>query len=161
MALFLSTAVNKVDKKGRVSVPAPFRATLAGQSFSGIVAFPSPELGAIDACGMDRMEALSASLDEPDQYSHEELDLAGLIFAQAEQLAFDDTGRVVLPKSLGGHAHISDEVLFVGNGPTFQMWQPQRYETYCQDTLKEAGSKGVSVRLQPIPRSRNGPGGGS
>lgn len=161
MALFLSTTVNKVDKKGRVSVPAPFRATLAGQSFAGIVAFPSPELGAIDACGIDRMEALSASLDEPDQYSHEELDLARLIFAQAEQLAFDDTGRVVLPKLLGAHAHISDEILFVGNGPTFQMWQPQRYKTYHQDTLKQAASKGVSLRLRPIPRGRNGNGGGS
>ena len=161
MALFLSTTVNKVDKKGRVSVPAPFRSALANQSFAGIVAFPSPELSAIDACGIDRMEALSASLDEPDQYSPEELDLAQLIFAQAEQLAFDDTGRIVLPKPLGSRAHITDEVLFAGLGPTFQMWQPQHYETHRRDTLKQTESKGISLRLRPIPRGKNSSGGGS
>ncbi len=62
VALFISTFVNKVDKKGRVSVPAPFRAALAGQSFAGIVAYPSFVLSAIEACGIDRMEELSQGI---------------------------------------------------------------------------------------------------
>ena len=40
MALFLDTFVNKIDRKGRVSVPATFRAALDGQAFHGIVALP-------------------------------------------------------------------------------------------------------------------------
>ncbi|MBT5373256.1 MAG: division/cell wall cluster transcriptional repressor MraZ [Rhodospirillaceae bacterium] len=161
MALFLSTTVNKVDKKGRVSVPATFRASLMGLSFNGIVAFPSHDLGAIDACGIDRMEALSASLDDPDQYSPEELELAMLAFAEAEQLALDNDGRVVLPRPLADHAKIEDRVLFVGNGPTFQMWRPENYDGHRKTILGNAEGKGVSLRLRPIPAARRQPRGES
>ena len=64
MALFLSTFVNKIDKKGRVSVPSAFRAALTSQGFPGVVLFPSFSLPAIEGWGMDRMEALSAGIDE-------------------------------------------------------------------------------------------------
>ncbi|MET1026476.1 MAG: MraZ N-terminal domain-containing protein, partial [Dongiaceae bacterium] len=49
MALFIDTFINKIDKKGRVSVPATFRAALGGQSFQGIVAFPSFKYAAIQS----------------------------------------------------------------------------------------------------------------
>ena len=88
MTLFLSTTVNKIDNKGRVSIPAPFRAGLTGQSFFGIVAFPSYQFSAIDACGIDRMEALSKSIDQIE--NPDEIELAGLSFAEAVQLGIDD-----------------------------------------------------------------------
>ena len=65
MALFLSRYDNKVDKKGRVSVPAPYRAALASQNFAGIVAYPSPVSDAVECCGMDRMERLAAGAVDP------------------------------------------------------------------------------------------------
>ncbi len=55
MAVFIGTFENKVDRKGRVSVPAQFRQTLAAQSFQGIVAFRSYRADAIEACGFDFM----------------------------------------------------------------------------------------------------------
>ncbi|MCH7544649.1 MAG: MraZ N-terminal domain containing protein, partial [Proteobacteria bacterium] len=67
--LFLSTFINKVDRKGRVSVPAPFRASLAGQVFNGIVAFRSYRQAAIEGCGIDRMERLSDSIEELELFS--------------------------------------------------------------------------------------------
>src|SRR5260370_41409897 len=60
----MSTYVNKVDRKGRVSVPATFRAVLNDQSFEGIVAFPSLDYDALEATGIDTMEAISAGPDE-------------------------------------------------------------------------------------------------
>ncbi len=154
MALFLSTFVNKVDRKGRVSVPATFRAALATPSFHGIVAFPSYELHAIDACGMDRMEALSASLDDPDQYGPEELELAMLTFSEAVQLPFDNEGRIVLPAQLSSHAGIVEHAMFVGNGPTFQIWSPERYAEHKARTLGHAAERGTALRLRPIPAAR-------
>src|SRR5476651_1478796 len=64
VALFLSTFVNKVDRKGRVSVPASFRAALADQSFNGIIAFRSFKSSAIEGSGIDRLGEMSARLDE-------------------------------------------------------------------------------------------------
>ena len=151
MALFLSTVVNKIDNKGRVSIPAPFRSGLADQSFFGIVAFPSYQLSAIDACGIYIMEALSKSIDQIDD--PDEIELASLSFAEAVQLAIDDDGRVVLPKKLSSHAQITNNILFVGKGPTFQMWNPENYEKHKKAFLKEAETKKLSVRLKPIPTS--------
>src|SRR5690606_31394902 len=59
VALFLSRFDNKVDRKGRVSVPAPFRAQLSQQAFHGIIAYPSPVAPAIEGCGRDRIEQIA------------------------------------------------------------------------------------------------------
>ena len=63
MALFLSTILNKMDAKCRVSVPSAFRNSLQQQTFKGVTAFPSYQNNSIDACGIDRMENISDSLD--------------------------------------------------------------------------------------------------
>src|SRR5215472_7383349 len=122
VALFMSTHVNKVDRKGRVSVPATFRATLSGQSFAGIVVFPSFEQEALEGAGMDRMEAIAGGLDRLGQ-PKEQQRLAHLILARSHQLPFDPEGRVILPERLSAHAHITDSAAFVGLGSTFQIWE--------------------------------------
>ena len=128
MTLFLSTIINKMDAKSRVSVPSSFRNTLRDQSFKGVIAFPSYKNKSIDACGIERMESISNSLDADNNYSAEEFDLISLYFGEAEQLPFDKEGRIILPKKLINHAEIDKNVLFVGLGPTFQMWNPSSYE---------------------------------
>src|SRR5260370_7775259 len=101
----MSTFVNKVDRKGRVSVPASFRAALTGQSFAGIVAFRSFKTAAIEASGIDRIEEMSARLDALDQFSEDNESLAS-IFADAQQLAFDSPARLLLPHPLAQHTRI-------------------------------------------------------
>jgi MraZ protein len=80
--LFLSTFVNKVDRKGRVSVPATFRAAVADQRFPGIVVFPSFKYEALDASGINRMDELSARVNTLDEFSDERDNLA-ILFADA------------------------------------------------------------------------------
>ena len=139
MGIFLSTFVNRLDKKGRVSVPSTFRAALGSQSFQGIILFRSYTLSAIEGFGMDRMERLSQQLDTMDLFSDTQNDLAASIFADAHQLAFDGEGRVLLPELLCAHAHLSDQVAFVGRGATFQLWNPEafnHYQAQARDRLK-------------------------
>ncbi len=71
MAVFLSTYVNKVDKKGRVSVPAEFRKVLSGQ---GMVIFKSLQYPSLEACSAEHLEQLSESLEALD-LSNEEYEL--------------------------------------------------------------------------------------
>ena len=71
---------------------------------------------------------ISNSLDSENDYSREEFDLISLYFGEAEQLPFDKEGRIILPKKLINHAQIENNVLFVGLGPTFKMWNPNHYE---------------------------------
>lgn len=125
MALFLSTYLNRIDKKGRVSVPATFRPALTAPDFSGFVAFPSVKLAALECCSYARMQEMSDRHDTLPQFSEQHENLA-LYFSEAQLLAFDGEGRISLTETLCRHAGITDTVAFVGNGKTFQMWEPQQ-----------------------------------
>ncbi len=148
MALFLSTFVNKLDKKGRVSVPASFRLVLSGQSFQGIVGFRSYKVPAIEGMGIDRMQKISESVDQLDLFSEVQDDLTATIFADAHTLALDGDGRVILPQVLLDHAKIKDNVAFVGRGATFQIWDPDAFERHQQEARQRVQEKQATLKLR-------------
>jgi transcriptional regulator MraZ len=145
--LFLSTFVNKVDRKGRVSVPATFRAAVSDQSFPGIVVFPSFKYTALDASGIKRMEEMSERLNTLDEFSDEHENLT-MLFAAAQPLQFDTEGRIGLPENLVEYAHLSDSAAFVGLGKSFQIWEPNRFADH-QATLRERARQ-QGTRLPPL-----------
>jgi len=146
MALFLSTHVNKVDKKGRVSVPAQFRTAVIGQSFPGIVAFRSFSLQVIDAAGIERMEKYSEELDGLAEGSARRDELSAML-ADARQLAFDGEGRIVLPADLAQFARIADEAAFVGQGRHFYICEPGVARRMVEESLaRKHGARATQGR---------------
>ncbi len=139
MALFIDTFINRIDRKGRVSVPASFRAALAGQVFQGIIAFPSFKHSAIHCAGMDWLEAQTEKVSSRvDLFSDEHDDLTAALFADSKQLAFDGEGRIMLPESLTKHAAIDEAAAFVGLGRHFEIWQPAALEAYKAEARRRA-----------------------
>ena len=157
MALFISEQTNKVDKKGRVSVPAQFRSALGEALHMGIAAFPSFSLQkqAIDVWPLARLEQLQNSLDaNSDRFTAGQKNLAQLIFADARQLSFDDNGRVLLPLLLLESAGIDEEALFVGQGRTFQIWSPDRYTPYKAGIESQVSDSEKSLSIFPSAEVR-------
>lgn len=152
MPLFLSTYINKLDRKGRVSVPAPFRAALAGQSFNGIVAYPSHRLPALEACGIDRMDRLAAALDSAEAFADSHDDVATVVFAEARQLPFDSEGRVILPPDLAAAAGIIENCAFVGCGKSFQIWEPEAFRSHQEEARNRTSRDGFSLRAEAAAR---------
>lgn len=148
MPIFLSTFVNKLDKKGRISVPATFRSSLAQQSFQGIVAYPSFTAAAIEGCGMDFMEDMVSKTDGLAAFSEEQDALTALIFSDAHRLAWDGEGRIVLPEELIAHAGLTTAAAFVGKGKTFQIWEPDALRAVKAELRQRA----LSSRLTLPPR---------
>lgn len=148
MAAFIDTFVNKIDRKGRVSVPATFRAALAEQSFQGIVAFPSFQLRALHCAGMDWMQSLIESTTSVDLFSPEHDDLTAALFADAKQLPFDSEGRVMLPEALCAHAHLSEAAAFAGRGRYFEIWEPKALDSYKNEARQRAADKQRTLRQQ-------------
>lgn len=146
MALFIDTFVNRIDKKGRVSVPATFRAALNGQAFHGIVALPHFRYDAVQCAGIDWMQGLVAQMGNVDLFSDIHDDLSATLFSDAKQLAFDGEGRIVLPDALVAHASLTDEVAFVGRGSTFEIWQPASFNAYKAEARRRALEKGMTLR---------------
>lgn len=130
MQLFLSTYVNKIDKKGRVSVPSSFRAVLSGQVFVGIIAYGSVINECVEACGFNRIEQLNNSIDQLDVYSEARDALATIILGGSIQLGFDSEGRVTLSDELMTIAKLDQEACFVGKGTTFEIWQPELFQQH-------------------------------
>lgn len=156
MALFLSTYVNKVDRKGRVSIPAPFRAALGGQAAQGIFLFRSLQLPALEACSAAHMEQLSASLDDPALPDDQRELLETTIFGGSIQLPIDGEGRILLPQDFATYATIGEEAAFFGVRRTFQIWEPAALEAHTARAREQA--RGQSISLSSI-LARTGAGG--
>lgn len=126
MALFVSKFVNKLDRKGRVSLPADFRAVLTELGFQKVALFPSFNSVAIEGCGPDRLEALADSADAAyDFFSPEQNHLGTELFGRVSSLTWDPEGRILLSEEMRDHAGITDSAAFVGKGRTFQIWEPE------------------------------------
>lgn len=149
MALFLSTYTNKIDKKGRVSVPAQFRACLAPEEFQGIVAYGSFVNPCIEASGISRIERLSNSIDSLDPFSDERDAFATSILGGSFQLPFDGEGRVMFPEELMKLSGIKDEAVFVGKGAAFEIWEPGAFASYAAKAREVASVRRGSLRLAP------------
>ena len=130
MDRFVSTFINKIDAKGRVSVPAPFRAILErdGYAGGGIYCYPSLDAPALDAGGQRLAENIDRLLDGLPDYSDERDELSVALYGDVHTLAIDQDGRIVLPETLRAHAGLATHVAFVGLGQKFQMWEPARFE---------------------------------
>jgi transcriptional regulator MraZ len=139
MLSFRGTYTNKIDAKGRVSVPAKFRGVTAAQEFPGIICFPSLIDPCIEGGGPDLDAEIDMMLNRLDPFSRERNVLANMLKAQSAELMFDADGRISLPEMLTAKAGISEQVTFVGLGSKFQIWEPQAYERYLADVLADAG----------------------
>lgn len=135
MPLFLSTFVNKIDRKGRVSVPATFRAALTRSPFEGVVLYRSLLQPAIVGCDLEYMERHSGEVDEIASLNDPRQALSAAILADSRQLPFDPEGRILIPADLLAHAGITDRAAFVGRGKTFQIWEPDAFEAHNAKAL--------------------------
>lgn len=147
--------INRIDKKGRLSVPKPFRDVFEAQGFRGLYAFPSFKFPAIEACGETLMVRLQASLDGLALFSDDRDDLATVILNNAEALPFDPEGRVVLPRDLLAHAGIVEDAVFVGAGSHCQIWAPAAFAAHNRQAFERARARGTVL---PMARSRDGGG---
>ena len=147
--LFLSTYINKVDKKGRVSVPVAFRGALSSQEFSGIIAYKSFINPCIEACGLKRIEFLSQTIDSLDPYSEARDAFATTILGESIQLPFDGEGRVILNEELIEIAKIDDKACFVGKGAAFEVWRPETFNEYAASAREIAKQNRSLLQFNP------------
>lgn len=146
MALFLSHVEKKVDRKGRVSVPSGFRAVLENEKFQGIVAYQSFVNPCIEVCSMSHLETMMEKIEALDPFSEEYDAFATSILGGSVQLSFDGEGRVVLPESLMASANIKEDMVFVGKGRTFEIWEPVAFAEHAAQARKVALEKRLHIR---------------
>lgn len=126
--LFRGNALNAVDAKGRLSVPAFIRQRVERRSDEKILVLSQhPEFQCL--VGYDAnysavvQEKAEKRLGEnPDPLA--ELDLQASLFASTVDVPYDPSGRIVMPPPLKRRADIADLAMFIGMGGEFQIWNP-------------------------------------
>jgi transcriptional regulator MraZ len=151
MTQFWGTHQNRLDAKGRVSVPAPFRAALRaqagvnGEASATLVLRRSHKYPCIDAWPIGEFQKLEAALDRLPMFSEEQDDLALALFADAQQVEPDREGRIVLPDPMVRHAGLCESVAFIGLRRMFQIWEPGAAERRTAEARERANARGFTL----------------
>jgi len=156
MKLFISSSTHKVDKKGRVSIPATFRKALEGETEPGVVLGPTlRDLPCVEGYGYGRLEQIAAQLDQLNPLSEEYEALAGQVLGRARLVSLDPEGRIVLPAEFIERAQIDSEAVFVGLGKTFQIWSPELHAAH-RDVMRPV----AQANADKLPWGGSKPAGG-
>lgn len=148
MVQFLGTHQNKLDAKGRVSVPASFRAALRARDENNgthLVLRPSHQHPCIEAWPTAEFEALSEPLNRLDIFSQAHDDLAASLYSDAFPVEADKEGRIVLPDSLVTFAGLAETVVFMGLGRIFQIWEPAAADRRRAEARERARTRGFTL----------------
>ncbi|MGE0223950.1 MAG: division/cell wall cluster transcriptional repressor MraZ [Acetobacteraceae bacterium] len=155
MTQFLGTYFNKLDAKGRVSVPAQFRTLLrAGSSGAEssvgvpIILRQSHQYHCIEGWSQKGFESLAGSLSDYEQFSQEHDDFAMALYSDAFQMETDKEGRIVLPAELVAHAELTDTVAFLGLGRSFQIWEPAAAERRRAEARERARDNRMTLKAR-------------
>ena len=147
MALFLSSYINKIDKKGRVSVPSQFRHALSMEEFNGIIIYKSFINNCLEACGLSRIEYISNNIDKLDPYSEIRDAFATAILGGCLQLSIDPEGRVLLPEEILAQSNLNEFAGFVGKGKTFEIWSPEEFKSHQEKARVLAGKERLMLHF--------------
>jgi MraZ protein len=148
MTHFMGTHQNRLDAKGRVSIPASFRTVLRGGEGDGpasLVLRPSHRHACIEGWPPAVFAALSAPLEKLDVFSDDQEDLAAALYADAWPMEADKEGRIVLPDNLKSHAGLVESVVFMGLGATFQIWEPKAAEQRRNAARERVRARGLTL----------------
>ncbi|WP_298821352.1 division/cell wall cluster transcriptional repressor MraZ [uncultured Roseibium sp.] len=138
MAGFVSHYTNRLDAKGRVSIPAPFRSVLARDGFEGLYCIKSSHCDAVDAGGNELLAQIEATSEAFAKLSPDHDALAVALFGASENPRIDGDGRMTISDMIRDHTGISDQVTFVGLKYKFQIWEPNKFREYSAEAQKRA-----------------------
>ena len=129
-------------------MPASFRSYLTSMGYNGVICYPSFNNPSIEGCSQNRIEKLSDLIDSLNPFEEKRDIFATSVLSESINLQFDSEGRISLPEKLLKHAKIKETMLFVGQGKTFQIWDPKIFEKFKTQARKKANLNRASLKWE-------------
>ena len=129
-------------------MPASFRSYLTSMGYNGVICYPSFNNPSIEGCSQNRIEKLSDLIDSLNPFEEKRDIFATSVLSESINLQFDSEGRISLPEKLLKHAKIKETMLFVGQGKTFQIWDPKIFEKFKTQASKKANLNRASLKWE-------------
>ncbi len=129
-------------------MPATYRSYLSNLGYNGVVCFPSFNHQCIEAWPQDRIEKISNAIDSLNPFEEKKDYFSTSILSESINLQFDSEGRIILTTKLLKHSKIRNNVLFVGQGKTFQIWEPTSFEKFRVNARKKSNINRASLKWE-------------
>ena len=129
-------------------MPASFRSYLSNLGYNGVICYPSFNNHSIEAWPQDRIEKISNAIDSLNPFEEKKDYFATSILSESINLQFDSEGRILLTSKLLRHAKIKNNMLFVGQGKTFQIWEPATFEKFKVTAKRKSNSHRASLKWE-------------
>tara|TARA_Y100000590_G_scaffold423183_1_gene528719 strand:+ start:232 stop:744 length:513 start_codon:yes stop_codon:yes gene_type:complete len=136
MKLFLSTYEFKIDKKGRISLPSSYRIIIGKKSKQELILFKSFKYNSLVGCDYNHIDNISKRVEQLDIFSDDQDDFTTSIFSELNPVNLDSEGRFVIPEELKIYAKIHSEATFIGQGNSFQIWNPKDAKKRKEESRK-------------------------
>ena len=115
---------------------------------NGVICYPSFNNSSIEACSQDRIEKISSAIDSLNPFEEKRDYFATSILSESTNFQFDSEGRISLTSKLLKHAKIKNSILFVGQGKTFQIWEPTLFEKFKTTARKKSNLNRASLKWE-------------
>ena len=129
-------------------MPAQFRSHLSSLGFNSIICFPSFNQQCLEAWPQDRIEKISNEIDTLNPFEDKKDYFATSILSESINLQFDSEGRILITEKLLRHAKIKSSMLFVGQGKTFQIWEPINFEKFRVTARKKSNINRANLKWE-------------
>ena len=129
-------------------MPATFRSYLNSMGYNGFISYPSFNHAALEACSQDRIEKLSNTIDSLNPFEEKRDFFATSVLSESINLQFDGEGRMSISLKLLKHAKIKNSMIFVGQGKTFQIWEPTIFEKFKIHARKKANLNRAGLKWE-------------
>ena len=129
-------------------MPASYRSYLSSLGYNGVICYPSFNNQSLEACAQDRIEKISNTIDALNPFEEKRDIFATSVLAESVNLQFDTEGRISIPHKLLKHTKIKSSILFVGQGKTFQIWEPNAYEKFRIQAKRKANLNRSSLKWE-------------
>ena len=157
MGVFTGTHTNKVDKKGRVSVPKTFRALFEREVLSGCLRLPVVPSARPRSLPRELSWSESSTASKTCRCSLTNRTTSRSSLKALSAWPSTPEGRVVIPDGFRDAAGIGTEIAFVGRGRTFQLWAPKAYASARKPAFERAKTRGLTLKLRrPSDRNTDG-----
>lgn len=157
MTQFVGTHFGKLDrKKGRISVPAPFRAELDAAATAHLVFRISHQHRCIEARSRDVFQRMLDSILALDHFSEDREALEAGIIADSAMLRLDGEGRLVLPEEMVAEIGLDENIVFLGKGDRFEIWDAEAGRAHVAENKRRVLEKRLTLSAKPLNTTPGG-----
>jgi MraZ protein len=137
-----------IDAKGRLAMPTRYRTRLQEDCRGQLIVTIDPEATCLLIYPLPQWEIIEQKIQALSSFNKATRRLQRLLIGHATDIELDGQGRLLLPQSLRDHAMLAKNIVLVGQGKKFELWDETHWNNQRSQWLTEESSKNDEIPEQ-------------